>query len=171
MQRFEEEIRREHPDWFAEKDNPNTAKVIRHRVIKKIKIRQPMYILPVMLTMLLLGVYAGLLHVKHKKMQWHNEILMAHLEGQVLTTNYQVEKNRDAVNLIAILHNENFASVRKATGNEQLIFINQDWTIDNMPKHLLLSQKDMDRIKSKWLRAEKKAEEKEPTATLQIEEK
>jgi len=114
MRRFEDEIRQQYPEWF-ENGNRYPPIIMHKRVLRKVKLRTPLYVLPIILTLLVLGSYVGIAHIKHKHLQWGNERHIAALEEQVVEMDEQVSANRKSINLVAILHNENFASVRQAS--------------------------------------------------------
>lgn len=164
MYKFEDEIKNEYPEWFDENDNDER----KNRKMKRSKAHTPMYVLPVILTLLILGIYIGVFHIKQKQNLWGKEQAVSNLEEQVVKTNSRVSRNEKAINLVGILHNENFASVRQDTGNQEIVFINKNWTINKMPKYLNLSKETIEMIKDKYLN--RKEEEQPTTNNLEPDE-
>jgi len=62
-----------------------------------------------------------------------------------LTT--KVQWNSDRLTLMGILLNENFMIVRNNYSRGHLIFFNRDWTLDQMPRYLELSDDDKEYLK------------------------
>jgi len=147
MESFENELRKEFPEWHEE----STGVHYRPRQITKIKVRHPRYILPMLLTMIVLGAYCAVLHVETKKQFWGAEQSVANVEKQVVQVEERVNLVRDKVDLVALVVNEDFASIRQATGNQNLLFIDRNWGLERMPKYLQLTEEDKLRIKQKYI--------------------
>jgi len=62
-----------------------------------------------------------------------------------LTT--KVQWNSDRLTLMGLLLNENFMIVRNNYNKGHLIFFNRDWTLDQMPHYLELSDDDKEYLK------------------------
>lgn len=152
MKRFQEEVLEQYPDWFAEDNDIKDFPVIRRKIIKKINVERPMYVFPMILTMLLLGVYCCVLYRHSEVVKIETQQALAHMEKRLICQDKQIKRNKSDLNLIAILHNENFASVRQITGNQNLIFINPDWTIDDMPDNLKLTDEQKKEIAENYLK-------------------
>lgn len=54
----------------------------------------------------------------------------------------KVKWNSDRINLMAIMLNENFLILRNGNNKGHMIFFNRDWTLDNMPQYIELSDDD-----------------------------
>ena len=59
----------------------------------------------------------------------------------------KVKWNGERITLVGMLLNENFMIVRNNYDKGHLIFFNRDWTLDQMPHHLELSDEDRDYLK------------------------
>lgn len=157
MHRFEDEIKTRHPEWF-ENETQSQSRVIKNRTIK---VRQPKYILPMLLTMVALAFYVSFMHIQRYQYQWKHEADMNNLEMQINEIESILIANREAINLVGILHNENFASMRASTGNRNILFINKDWKINRMPYYLILDDKDRDIIQKRYIVQPKKQVEED----------
>lgn len=123
----------------------------------KVPHRVPGYVLPILLTILVAVFYIASMHVKNKVAQIPREKHVAEIEQRLVEMQTSIDKHTLAIHLLAILHNEDFASVRQATGNQDLIFINKDWTIDQLPKYLKLPKEEKERIARQFLRPKQAA--------------
>jgi hypothetical protein len=54
----------------------------------------------------------------------------------------KTQANTDRLSLMGIMMNENFVITRNNYPKEDMIFFNRDWTLNNMPKHISLSEED-----------------------------
>ena len=54
----------------------------------------------------------------------------------------QLRANEEKISLMGIIFNENFLVLRSNMSKDNLIFFNRDWTIDKMPKNILLTEED-----------------------------
>lgn len=57
-----------------------------------------------------------------------------------LEVNLSTVKNR--VVLFGALHNENWSILKDGKDKKDLIFVNEDWTINGLPKYILISDED-----------------------------
>lgn len=139
---FEEDIKKQYPELFEDKPTKQTVVV---------KVRQPAYVFPMMLTIILLASYCAVNYVQNKHNLFKNQAITAKLEQDINKTKHDLDRTIDQVTLVAILQNENFASTRLYTGNRNLIFINKNWTIDSLPSYLNLTEADKKRIVEKYM--------------------
>jgi hypothetical protein len=77
------------------------------------------------------------LRAEMQKMSAENKAEMQKLAGKM-------QWNQDRVTLIGMMMNENFMIIRNDYNKAHLIFFNRDWTIDQMPHYLKLSDEDRD---------------------------
>ena len=70
---------------------------------------------------------------------------------KIVSIEDRINENRNMLNLIAVLHNENFASLRNATGTKDLIFLKPNWKIDRMPSHLDLTDEQKQVLRERYL--------------------
>lgn len=61
--------------------------------------------------------------------------------------NSKIQWNSDRLTLMGMLLNENFMIVRNNNNKDHLIFFNRDWTLDQMPRYLQLSNDDKEYLK------------------------
>lgn len=59
----------------------------------------------------------------------------------------KVQLMNEKLSLIGMLFNENFVVVRDNHEKTDLSFLNRDWTIDQMPHHITLSESDKEYLK------------------------
>jgi len=146
--RFESDIKETYPKWYEELgDNPPPKKLYARRM--------PSYVLPMCLTLVALCAYVIMAYESVKRNYWNNENAIISVEknlGARITGNEnRINENRDMLNLIAVLHNENFAVLRNATGTKDLIFLRPDWKIDRMPSHLKMTDAHKKMFNEKFL--------------------
>lgn len=151
MRRFEEEIKSEYPEWFQTTSH-TPQKVVKH---VHVHTKQPLYVLPMIFTLCILGLFASAMYIQNKNNCAVTYQTISHLEKQINTVENKVQETCKHMHLVALLHNENFASVRQATGNQNLIFINKDWKIDKMPIYLNLSDEHQEYIKNEHFNIDK----------------
>lgn len=72
----------------------------------------------------------------------------SNLDAITSKVNYDSER----INLIGILLNENFLIVRNNQNKGHLIFFNRDWTLDQMPRYMQLSDLDKEYL-NKFVRS------------------
>ena len=53
----------------------------------------------------------------------------------------ELSKYKDRVRMLGMLHNENWSAHQKGCSND-VLFLEQDWKIKRLPRHLALSSKD-----------------------------
>ena len=114
--------------------------------------RTPMYVLPIILAILMAAVYVIVCHVQHKSLLMPHENRIGDIERKLMQVEGRIDKQDDNIWLLALLHNENFSAVRKATGIQDILFINRDWTIDRIPSHLLIPNEDANKIYKKFVK-------------------
>ena len=152
MQSFESELRNEFPEWYKPVGcQTDGERIWPRRVVKKIKIRQPRYVPPIILTMMLLAAYCAVLHVKSKEYHWDTEKSVANVEKELVRVEEDVAKVRDAVRLVAIVVNEDFMAVQRATGVQNMLFIEKNWGIKRLPNYLQLSDEEKRNITQKYI--------------------
>jgi len=103
------------------------------------------------LTMMLLAAYCAVVHVKNRGYHWETERNVAHVEKELVRVEEDITQVRDAVRLVAIVMNEDFASVRRVTGNQNLLFIQKDWGLDRLPMYLKLTDEEKQNITQKYI--------------------
>lgn len=147
--RFESEIKKTYPKWYEELDDNPPPKQCCVR-------RTPAYVLPMFLTLVALGAYVVIAFESVKKNYWNNELAVVAVENdlgaRISDNESRINESQDMLNLIAILHNENFAALRNATGTQDLMFLGPDWKIDRMPRHLKLTEKQKKMFSERFLR-------------------
>ena len=146
--RFESDIKQTYPKWYEELGDNRSPKQLYAR-------KTPSYVLPMCLTLIAMCTYVIIAYENIKKNYWNNESAVISVEknlGARITSNENsISVNQDMLNLIAVLHNENFAALRNATGTKDLIFLRPDWKIDRMPSHLDLTDKQKKMFNEKFL--------------------
>ena len=159
--RFESEIQQEYPEWYAEWETeqfknpypvPTTKPTSKPKPAKQKRV--PGYILPMFLSIIALTVYVVLIGIKLKIEQGQNASAMMAVQQSISRYDNllkHVNQNAEALNLLAILHNENFAALRNVTGTQDLIFIQPDWKISQPPQHLDLSEEQDHLIRDQYL--------------------
>jgi len=162
--RFESEIEQEYPEWYEEwkAEHPDDDDSFscpvpqpqpKSQVVKR---STPAYVLPIILAILALTAYAVFIYDDVKAHYWNNEdaisIVEQGINSRYSDLSYRVNRNTEALNLMAILYNENFAAIRNATGIQNLIFLQPNWTIDRMPNQLNLSQEQQQLLRDRYLR-------------------
>ena len=148
MNAFTDQVKEEYPDLADDiiQTYGNLPPTI------KVPHRTPAYVLPIILTILMIMLYAGIAHVRHKSLLMPHEDRIADIERKLMEVEGRVDRQAYDIRLLAIMHNENFAVVKKATGIRDIIFINKDWTIDRMPSHLTLTNEEKDEIYKKFVK-------------------
>jgi len=159
MQTFDQELKKEFPNWDDKSVWSRLGEWKSQPVVKKIKVRQPRYVLPMLLTLIVLLAYCTVIHVKSKQNFWQAEQSVANVEKQLVGVEERVSRLGDAVSLVAIVSNENFSSVRRATGNNNLLFIETNWKINRLPIFLKMDEERKEDIKRKFIDGQLKNEE------------
>jgi hypothetical protein len=113
--------------------------------------RTPAYVLPLVLTVLVTAIYIGITHVKNKADLALREKHLGTVEQRLTDLQQNLRKDDLAIQLLAVLHNENFYILHKATGTNEIIYVNGDWTINRMPSHLDLTPAQVDMIHKRFV--------------------
>lgn len=77
--------------------------------------------------------------------------------------------NTDKMRLIAVINNHNTAVVKNNYAKSDLIYINEDWTINRLPNHLNLSEDDKEWLRNNHMRQRVSTTESGPTAPKSLE--
>lgn len=67
---------------------------------------------------------------------------VSELQAKIDKLNKRVKLGEDRIDLLGTLHNECWTIESRNIDRGQLIFINRDWTINGMPKYLLMTPED-----------------------------
>lgn len=110
-----------------------------------IRSRTPLYILPAMLLIALIGCYVILLRYKIIEQLAINtanqQIAAEAMSVKVQSVQDKLDRTADKTHLLGVLHNENFAAL--ASGDGQFIYIGRDWNIDEMPHRVRFDSEEL----------------------------
>ena len=106
-----------------------------------IRSRTPLYVFPAVLAILLVCAHVGLLHKK--------SLGQDTVKARVAAVEDKLDRTADRTHLLGILHNENFATL--VNRDRDVIYIQRDWTIKEMPHRLSMNSRMRELIREKFL--------------------
>lgn len=138
MDSFAHEISKDYPNWFkreAAAGGSACASVV------MTKPSHPSYLLPMLLSIILLCVHVVILQYKISD--------SGSLGSKMVAIENKLEQNIDRTRLLGVLHNDNF--VNAAKGRRDFILVQKDWTVRRMPKWLEMDENYRRAFKEKYL--------------------
>jgi hypothetical protein len=84
----------------------------------------------------------GLLYFRHKTVMEKPELVVPNKKPVEEVKPEITTVQNDRMALMGIVNNNNSAVMRYGYSRQDIIFINEDWTIDRIPPHVQLSKED-----------------------------
>lgn len=109
--------------------------------------RTPIYLLPLLIAMILMMVQMGFFAYEAQNQVAFNKYASDYCRylsdklAQLEAKNGVVESH---VFMMGVMHNDNFAAVSR--GDKEFIYINNDWTINQLPRYVKLTAADREAL-------------------------